>query len=97
MKSKKEILNPITLSYWESHQYKNALHEEGEYVALEDADQAMEQFAAQEAVDFAEWLLKNYSSSEAWKDQVFHSPLTDSTICLTTEEVFAIYKQLKNK
>ncbi len=47
MKTAEEILKPITLSYWESHQHENYLHEEGEYVKLEDAVKAMNEYALQ--------------------------------------------------
>ncbi len=39
--TKEEILQPMILSYWDSHQFENYLHEEGEYVKLEDAEKAM--------------------------------------------------------
>lgn len=39
-----ELLSPVTKSYWESHQFENYLHEEGEYVKLEDACEAIKSF-----------------------------------------------------
>ncbi len=32
-----QFLEEKTLSYWESHQFENALHEEGEYLKIDDA------------------------------------------------------------
>src|SRR6187401_1500870 len=39
-----EILKPVTWSYWDSHQHDNALQDEGEYVKVEDAEEAMEKY-----------------------------------------------------
>jgi hypothetical protein len=52
MKTIDEILEPVIVSYWESHQFENCLYEEGEYVKLEDVYAAMEEYAEQVLDDY---------------------------------------------
>lgn len=43
-----EFLEPSIKSYWDSHQFDNYLHEEGEYIPLDDAELAMEEYSNQQ-------------------------------------------------
>ena len=71
MKTSKQILKPLIWSYWDSHQFENSLYEEGEYVKLEDAEEAMIKFAklhVKEALKVVQMKLEYWEGCDNIKD-----------------------------